>query len=149
MNGLVGVLIVAGLAIVAVVLVAYVLGKYLRERDQTRARNATPVTPPPTPAVPPSMPKRELPAAHEVNEREVKAITSWLVSQAFEQTGVNVAKDKIAYQRIVEAATLAARDLQTQDGVRIALPFLTADATGPKHLDAQLSRVALRELIED
>jgi molecular chaperone DnaK len=80
--------------------------------------------------------------------RELQAVVSWLLSQAFEQTGVKVADDKIAYQRIVEAAQKALEQLKTQETATISLPFLTADAAGPKHFETRLTREAIQELIK-
>jgi len=79
-------------------------------------------------------------------DREVQVVIGWLLSQAFEQTGVKVADDKVAYQRIAEAARKAVQALKTQKSVTISLPFLTADATGPKHFETQLTREVIQEL---
>lgn len=79
-------------------------------------------------------------------DRQTQAVITWLLSQAFEQTGVKVADDKIAYQRIVEAAQKAVQTLKTQKSVTISLPFLTADAAGPKHFETQLTREVIQEL---
>ena len=78
---------------------------------------------------------------------ELQALVGWLLSQAFEQTGVRVADDKVAHQRIVEAAEKAIEELKERDSVSIALPFLTADSGGPKHFEARVTQAIMRELI--
>ena len=122
--------------VAAVIVLAYALGSYLRRQGELPGvlRPASPQKPPPT---------------QSITDREVRAAVTWLLSQAFEQTGVKVADDKIAYQRIVEAAQKAIQDLKTQDTVTVSLPFLTADATRPKHLEARLTREVIKELAKD
>ena len=68
------------------------------------------------------------------------AVVDWLVVQASVQTGKKIADDPQAYQRIARAAETAMLDLKTRDPVVISLPFLTADAYGPKHFETQLTR---------
>ena len=92
-----------------------------------------------------ALPKRFAPPA----DREEQAVVAWLLSQAFEQTGVKVADDKVAYQRMVEAAQNALRELKTQAAVTISLPYLTADASGPKHFEIRLTRDVIKELVRD
>ena len=127
--------VIIGLAILVVV-VAYVLGTYLRGRQDILPGPARPAAP------------QKAPPSKAVNDREVRVVVNWLLSQAFEQTGVKVADDKIAYERIVEAADKVVRDLKTQDMVTVSLPFLTADASGPKHLEARLTREMIDELVK-
>ncbi|MCS6910540.1 MAG: Hsp70 family protein [Anaerolineales bacterium] len=117
---------------VVVVIVAYVLGMYFRRREAGER--------PPSAARP--LPKLFISSA----EREEQAVINWLLSQAFEQTGVRVAEDKIAYSRIAEAARKAVQELRSQPSTRISLPFLTADASGPKHFEIRLTREVLKEL---
>ena len=121
-----------------VVVVAYAAGMYWRRRQG--------VFPPPTP---PSLAKKSsgLTAA-PVSDREVRAVISWLLSQAFEQTGIRVADDRLAYQRIVEAAQKAVVELKSHDTFDVSLPYLTADASGPKHLVARLTREMIEELVK-
>jgi len=121
-----------------VVVVAYAAGMYWRRRQG--------VFPPPAP---PSLAKKSsgLMAA-PVSDREVRAVTSWLLSQAFEQTGIRVADDRLAYQRIVEAAQKAVVELKSHDTFDVSLPYLTADASGPKHLEARLTREMIEELVK-
>ncbi len=136
-----------GLAVI-VVAVAYGLGRWMQAMDKgarhrtvdAKARYAARAEPEP-PAAPAA--KAELPPP---DERQLQAVVDWLLTQAFEQTGVRVADEPLAYQRIQEAAQKAMRDLKTQDVVSISLPFLTADANGPKHFEARLTRAVIREL---
>ena len=123
-------------SIVAVVVIAYALGVYMRRRQEGSLPDIVraPVTPP------------KAAPAKNINDREVRVVVNWLLSQAFEQTGVKVADDKLAFQRIVEAATKAVAELKTQPVVTISLPYLTADASGPKHLEARLTREMIVEL---
>jgi Hsp70 protein len=118
--------------------VAYALGKYWNQRQG--------VFPSPPP---PGLPKKigGL-VAPPVSDREVRAVVSWLLSQAFEQTGIRVADDRLAYQRIVEAAQKAVVELKTHDTYDVSLPYLTADASGPKHLEARLTREMIEELVK-
>lgn len=129
-----GNLFVLLILIVIVLVAAYALGRYTRQHGGL----------PGFPAVPP---EQRLPM-RRVSDREVRAVVDWLLSQAFEQTGVRVADDKLAYDRIVEAAQKAIQALKTQKTVTISLPFLTADTSGPKHLEAQLSREVIEELVK-
>jgi hypothetical protein len=130
---------------VVVVAAAYVVGTYLRQRDEAARRPRLRRTIDEQPR-----PSRGVKAAllQPFGSRELQAVVSWLLSQAFEQTGVKVADDKIAYQRIVEAAQKALEQLKTQETATISLPFLTADAAGPKHFETRLTREAIQELIK-
>lgn len=116
-----------------VIVVAYVLGVYFRQRE---------AGPRPNPAAARPLPKLFVSSA----EREEQAVINWLLSQAFEQTGIKVADDKIAYGRITEAARKAVQELRSQPSASISLPFLTADASGPKHFEIRLTREVLKEL---
>lgn len=120
------------LVAVVVIAIAFVLGAYLRRREGVGA-----------PRVPSAIPRLFGSSA----DREEQAVVNWLLSQAFEQTGVRVAEDKMAYQRIVEAAKKALQELKSQTAVTISLPFLTADANGPKHFEIRLTRDVIRELV--
>lgn len=119
---------------VLVILVAYGLGKLAGRREGA---------PPPRSTGFPAV-RRAITAPAD---REEQAVVTWLLSQAFEQTGIKVADDKLAYQRIVEAAQKAVRDLKTQTAVTISLPHLTADANGPKHFEIRLTREVIKELV--
>jgi hypothetical protein len=73
-------------------------------------------------------------------ERESRSLADWLLDRAFEQTGVRVADDALARERIAQAAAEAMEDLRTGDSATISLPFLTADARGPKHFNVRFKR---------
>jgi hypothetical protein len=128
---------------VVVVGVAYFLGTLMRLRDQTPPRV---VDAKPRFAQTAKQAKPAVSAPPVSEDRQLKAVRDWLLTQAFEQTGVRVADEPLAYQRISEAAQKAMRDLKTQEAVSISLPFLTADASGPKHFETRLTREVLDEL---
>ena len=75
-----------------------------------------------------------------------KAIVDWLVSEFKRDQGIDLAADKMALQRLYEAAEKAKIELSTTQETQINLPFVTADASGPKHLDTRLTRAKLGEL---
>jgi hypothetical protein len=74
------------------------------------------------------------------------AVADWLLAQASEQTGIRVADDPQVNQRIKQATEKAMFELKTQETVSISLPFLTADASGPKHFETNLTRKVVDEL---
>lgn len=76
-------------------------------------------------------------------------IMNWLVDGFKRDTGVDLSADKMAMQRIKEAAEKAKIELSGMTTTNINLPFITADATGPKHLDMTLSRAKFNELTAD
>jgi molecular chaperone DnaK len=76
-------------------------------------------------------------------------ILEWLVVEFKKDQGVDLSKDKIALQRIREAAEKAKIELSSQSETEINLPFITADASGPKHLNVKLSRAKLESLVAD
>lgn len=132
---------------VVVVVVAYGFGLMMRVRDRRppspidakmrilRTEAADKGEKPPTPAAP-----------AVADDRQLQSVVDWLLIQAFEQTGVRVADEPLAYQRIAEAAQKAVRELKTQEAVSISLPYLTADVTGPKHFKTRLTRDVINEL---
>src|SRR5918998_540775 len=67
-------------------------------------------------------------------------IVEWLVSEFKKAEGIDLSKDKMAAQRLVEAAEKAKRELSSTTSTSINLPFITADQKGPKHMDLTLSR---------
>lgn len=67
-------------------------------------------------------------------------LVKWLLDRAFEQTGVRVDHDALARQRITEAATKAMEDLRARGSAEISLPFLVADARGPRHFSVRVKR---------
>jgi len=78
-----------------------------------------------------------------------KAIVDWLVAEFKKDQGIDLAADAMALQRLYEAAEKAKIELSTTQETQINLPFITADQSGPKHLDTRLSRAKLNELTAD
>ena len=78
-----------------------------------------------------------------------KAIVDWMVAEFKREQGIDLSVDKMALQRLYEAAEKAKIELSTTAGSQINLPFVTADASGPKHLDLSLTRSKLEELVAD
>src|SRR6059036_2590367 len=75
-----------------------------------------------------------------------KAIVDWMVGEFKASQGIDLSQDKMALQRLYEAAEKAKVELSTTQETQINLPFITADASGPKHLDQRLTRSKLNEL---
>src|SRR5213076_873045 len=75
-----------------------------------------------------------------------KAIVDWMVAEFKRDQGIDLAADKMALQRLYEAAEKAKIELSSAQETQINLPFITADASGPKHLDVRLTRSKLNEL---
>ncbi len=76
-------------------------------------------------------------------------IVDWMVSEFKKSEGIDLGKDKMATQRLVEAAEKAKRELSSTTSTSINLPFITADANGPKHMDLTLSRAQFNNLTAD
>lgn len=76
-------------------------------------------------------------------------IMNWLVNEFRNQEGVDLSKDKMAMQRLKEAAEKAKKELSSATTTNINLPFITATAEGPKHLDMNLTRARFDELTSD
>jgi molecular chaperone DnaK len=76
-------------------------------------------------------------------------IIDWLIQEFKKDQGVDVSKDQMALQRLKEAAEKAKIELSTLLETDINLPFLTADASGPKHLNMKLTRARLEQMMED
>ena len=76
-------------------------------------------------------------------------ITKWLVDEFKAAEGVDLSQDKMALQRLKEAAEKAKKELSSATTTDINLPFITATADGPKHLDMKLSRAKFEELTAD
>lgn len=74
------------------------------------------------------------------------AIIKYLVEEFKKETGIDLANDKMAYQRLKDAAEKAKKELSTLMEAHISLPFITMDATGPKHLDIKLTRAKFNDL---
>src|SRR5213595_340035 len=75
-----------------------------------------------------------------------KAIVDWMVAEFKRDQGIDLAQDKMALQRLYEAAEKAKIELSSTMTTQINLPFVTATPEGPKHLDLQLTRAKLNEL---
>jgi len=76
-------------------------------------------------------------------------IIDWLVAEFKKEQGIDLSKDRMALQRLKEAAEKAKMELSTTLETEINLPFITADASGPKHLLVKLTRAKLEQMIED
>ncbi len=76
-------------------------------------------------------------------------IIEWLVGEFKKESGIDLAKDAMALQRLKEAAEKAKHELSSAMETTLNLPFITADATGPKHLNITLSRAKLESIVED
>lgn len=76
-------------------------------------------------------------------------VQNWLVAEFKKDAGIDLTQDKMALQRLKEAAEKAKMELSTTMETEINLPFITADASGPKHLLMKLSRAKLEQLMED
>jgi len=76
-------------------------------------------------------------------------IIDWLVQEFKNETGVDVSKDQMALQRLKEASEKAKIELSTVLETEINLPFLTADASGPKHMNVKLTRARLEQMVAD
>ena len=76
-------------------------------------------------------------------------VQNWLVTEFKKEAGIDLTQDKMALQRLKEAAEKAKMELSTTMETEINLPFVTADASGPKHLLMKLSRSKLEQLMED
>jgi molecular chaperone DnaK len=78
-----------------------------------------------------------------------KAVVDWMVAEFKRDQGIDLAQDKMALQRLYEAAEKAKIELSSTTSTQINLPFITATQEGPKHLDLQLTRAKLNELTHD
>ena len=76
-------------------------------------------------------------------------IVEWLIGEFKKDQGVDLSNDKIALQRIREAAEKAKIELSSQNETEVNLPFITADTSGPKHLNVKLSKAKLEALVAD
>jgi len=76
-------------------------------------------------------------------------VIEWLVSEFKKSEGIDLGKDRMALQRLKEAAEKAKIELSSAAETDINLPFITADQTGPKHMQTKLSRAKLEQLVDD
>ncbi|MDE6413691.1 MAG: molecular chaperone DnaK, partial [Eubacterium sp.] len=78
-----------------------------------------------------------------------KKVMDWIVDEFKKSNGIDLSTDKMAMQRVKEAAEKAKIDLSGMTTAQISLPFITADATGPKHLELTLSRAQFNQMTAD
>jgi molecular chaperone DnaK len=76
-------------------------------------------------------------------------IIDWIIDEFKKDQGIDLSKDKMALQRLKEAAEKGKCELSTVQETEITLPFITADASGPKHLNLKLTRPKFESLVED
>ncbi|MCC6524360.1 MAG: molecular chaperone DnaK [Polyangiaceae bacterium] len=76
-----------------------------------------------------------------------RLIMDWLIDEFKKDTGIDVSRDKMVIQRLKDAAEQAKKELSEVQETTVNLPFLTADASGPKHLQKQLSRAKYEQMI--
>jgi molecular chaperone DnaK len=76
-------------------------------------------------------------------------IIDWIIDEFRKDQGIDLSKDKMALQRLKEAAEKAKMELSSVQESEITLPFITADATGPKHLNLKLTRAKFESLVDD
>jgi hypothetical protein len=118
--------------VVIVVAVVAVAVSFVLIRWGRRHEAPAPVDVRATPARSNTMASRE--------ERDGDPLVDWLLERAFEQTGIRVSDDPLARQRIAQAALQAMDELRTGGSATVSLPFLTADAQGPKHFNVRFKR---------
>jgi molecular chaperone DnaK len=78
-----------------------------------------------------------------------KRITDWLIEGFIADTGIDLREDRMALQRLKEASERAKCELSVSDETRITLPFISADQTGPKHLNRVLTRPEFEQMVEE
>src|SRR6185369_1286668 len=76
-------------------------------------------------------------------------IIDWIVTEFKKENGIDLSRDQMALQRLKEAAEKAKMELSTLLETEVNLPFVTADASGPKHLQMRLSRARFEQMVED
>src|SRR5205814_5236869 len=76
-------------------------------------------------------------------------IINWLADEFRRENGIDLRQDRMALQRLKEASEKAKKELSSSMQTEVNLPFITADASGPKHLNMSLSRSKLEQLVED
>src|SRR5437660_4770793 len=76
-------------------------------------------------------------------------IIDWIVGEFKKENGIDLSRDQMALQRLKESAEKAKMELSTLLETEINLPFITADASGPKHLQMKLTRARFEQMVED
>jgi len=77
------------------------------------------------------------------------AVMNWMVAEFKKSNGIDLSQDKMSAQRLIEAAEKAKIELSSMTSTNVNLPFITADASGPKHLDLTLTRAKFNEITGD
>jgi len=78
-----------------------------------------------------------------------RKIMDWLIGEIKKSLGIDISKDRLAIQRIKEAAEKAKIELSSVHEATVSLPYLTSDSSGPKHFEGKLSRSKMEDLVED
>ncbi|MDR2739552.1 MAG: molecular chaperone DnaK [Treponema sp.] len=78
-----------------------------------------------------------------------RRIMEWLITEFKQDTGIDLSKDRMALQRFREAAEKAKIELSAMQGTEVNLPFISADQTGPKHLQKSLTRAKFEQMVSD
>ena len=86
-------------------------------------------------------------SASEASSKAPEAFAAWLVKAASDQIGVDLSNDQMAKQRIADRAASAVEELRSSPSCEINLPFITADATGPKHFSTTLTRAQVEKIL--
>ncbi len=76
-------------------------------------------------------------------------IIEWVVAEFKKENGIDLSRDRMALQRLKEAAEKAKIELSSAQSTSLNLPFITADQTGPRHLNYTLTRAKLEQLLDD
>jgi len=76
-------------------------------------------------------------------------LVGWIIEEFRREQGIDLSKDPTAMQRVKEAAEKAEIELKSVASIRIKLPFITADASGPKHLNVALTRAQFEAVIAE
>jgi len=87
--------------------------------------------------------------SHMGGEDFDQKIIAWIASEFKKDQGVDISKDALALQRLKEAAEKAKHELSSSNNAEINIPFITSDATGPKHLALSMSRATLESLVQE
>src|SRR5437763_1235985 len=87
--------------------------------------------------------------AHLGGDNIDQKLIDWIIDEFRKDQGIDLSKDKMALQRLKEAAEKAKIELSSTASTDINLPFITADASGPKHLNMQLTRAKFEQLVGD
>ena len=117
---------------VVILVVAVVAVSFMLLRMGRRHEAAAPVDAPVVPA--------RGSTTSAIGDRESHPLVNWLLDRAFEQTGIRVADDPLARERIEQAAVKAMEELRTVGATTVNLPFLVADARGPRHFAVEFKR---------